>query len=335
MRIGGGLVAVAPHRGAHRVALRAAVSLAVPLLVLWAIGRLDLSVYACFGAFASLYGRFDDYGDRIRMQVAAASALVGAMLVGTLVSFAGAPVLVRIVVVAAVASVVTLVARAWRWHPPGALFAVFAAGACAAIPADGMSFAEVAVVGGAAAVFGILVTIALAAARGGLRLDSQPRRVPADRGAVVDAAVVGAGALLAGLAGLALVGDHWYWAMVAAVAAMSGPHVTARLVRGAQRLIGTLAGVLIAVALLALQLPPLAVIAVAVVCQAGAELFVNRNYGLAMLFVTPLALLMVELALPAEPGPLLVDRTLETVVGVVVGTAVVAVTAWAARRVRG
>lgn len=59
-----------PHAGDHRVALRAAVSVAVPLLALWTIDRLDLSVYASFGAFAALYGRRDAYPDRIRMAAA-------------------------------------------------------------------------------------------------------------------------------------------------------------------------------------------------------------------------------------------------------------------------
>ena len=67
-RVWTGVLRVEPHRGDHRVALRAAVSVAVPLLVLWALGRLDLSIYASFGAFAALYGRHDVFRDRIRMQ---------------------------------------------------------------------------------------------------------------------------------------------------------------------------------------------------------------------------------------------------------------------------
>ncbi|MFX5752291.1 FUSC family protein, partial [Acinetobacter baumannii] len=69
-------------------------------------------------------------------------------------------------------------------------------------------------------------------------------------------ATVGVAALLAGVAGVLLIGSHWYWAMVGAVAAVGGAHVTARLIRGVQRLVGTLVGVLIAAGLLALNLPP-------------------------------------------------------------------------------
>lgn len=110
--------------------------------------------------------------------------------------------------------------------------------------------------------------------------------------------------------------------MVGAVAAVSGPHVKARVIRGLQRLIGTLLGVLVAAGILALGMPPLAVILIAVALQAGAELFVGRNYAIAMVFITPLALLMVQLAAPTTVGVLLTDRLWETVVGIVAGTAV-------------
>jgi len=143
---------------------------------------------------------------------------------------------------------------------------------------------------------------------------------------------VGVATLLAGIAGVLLVGTHWYWAMVGAVAAVGGAHVTARLIRGVQRLVGTLLGVLIAAGLLALHLPPWLVIVAAVVLQAGAELFIGRNYGLAMIFVTPLALLMVSLASPVGTVLLLRDRVLETVIGVAVGTIVAIVSASLRRR---
>ena len=50
------LLHVGPHRGAHRVAARASISVLVPLLVLWSTGHLDLAIYATFGAFTSLHG---------------------------------------------------------------------------------------------------------------------------------------------------------------------------------------------------------------------------------------------------------------------------------------
>lgn len=52
------LVRVNPSRGpAHLVALRAGISVLVPLTVVVLLGRLDWAAYAAFGAFTSLYGR--------------------------------------------------------------------------------------------------------------------------------------------------------------------------------------------------------------------------------------------------------------------------------------
>lgn len=331
-RVWTGVIRVGPHRGDHRVAVRAVLSVGVPLVVLLLIGRLDLSVYASFGAFAALYGRTDGPRTRVRMQATAGGILVAAMLVGTAVSLLAAPALVSVAVVAALAASVTLFAYRAQWHPPGALFAVFAAGATASFPAATETFWTVLLVGGASVLWSLLVTTVFVLARRGSWARPHRPRPPIGSVAWEMTATVGVAALLAGVAGALLVGTHWYWAMVGAVAAVGGAHVTARLIRGVQRLVGTLLGVLIAAGLLALHLPPWLVIVVAVVLQAGAELFVGRNYGIAMLFITPLALLMVSLASPVAPEMLLRDRVVETVIGVAVGTVVAIVSAGLRRR---
>lgn len=331
-RVWTGVIRVGPHRGDHRVAVRAVLSVGAPLLVLLLLNRLDLSVYASFGAFAALYGRTDQPRPRLVMQATAGVVLVASMLLGTAVSALSTPALLSVAVVAALAAAVTLLAYRAQWHPPGALFAVFAAGATASFPATGTAFATVLLVGGASVTWSLLVTTVFVLARRGSW--ARPRRPRPAIGSVAweMTATVGVAALLAGVAGVLLVGTHWYWAMVGAVAAVGGAHVTARLIRGVQRLVGTLLGVVIAAGLLALHLPPWLVIIVAVTLQAGAELFVGRNYGIAMLFITPLALLMVSLASPVAPEMLLRDRIIETLIGVAVGTLVAIVSAWLRRR---
>lgn len=331
-RVWTGVIRVGPHRGDHRVAARAVLSVGAPLLVLLLLNRLDLSVYASFGAFAALYGRTDQPRPRLVMQATAGGVLVASMLLGTAVSALSTPALLSVAVVAALAAAVTLLAYRAQWHPPGALFAVFAAGATASFPATGTAFATVLLVGGASVTWSLLVTTVFVLARRGSW--ARPRRPRPAIGSVAweMTATVGVAALLAGVAGVLLVGTHWYWAMVGAVAAVGGAHVTARLIRGVQRLVGTLLGVVIAAGLLALHLPPWLVIIVAVTLQAGAELFVGRNYGIAMLFITPLALLMVSLASPVAPEMLLRDRIIETLIGVAVGTLVAIVSAWLRRR---
>ncbi len=309
-----------PHGGAHRVALRVAISLGVPLLLLFALDRLDLSVYASFGAFASLYGRFDPFRTRAVMQLEAGALQVAALLIGTGLALADAPTAARIGVVAVVAVGAIVVSNVRRWHPPGAIFAVFASGATASMPASDGALLRALVVGAASVAFTLLVTTAFAAARRGLAEGGPMPTRPLARGILLHATTVAVAAVASGTAALALVGSHWYWAMVAAVAAMSRPAAQDVLVRGSQRLVGTLGGVAVAAGLFALHLPPLATIAAALVAQAGAELFIGRNYAVALLFITPLALLMVQLAAPTDTDTLLLDRALDTAIGVVVAT---------------
>ncbi|MDF2560133.1 MAG: hypothetical protein K0R99_1579 [Microbacterium sp.] len=292
-RVWTGVLRVGPHRGDHRVALRAAISVAVPLLALWMLGRLDLSIYASFGAFAALYGRHDVFRDRIRMQASAGGVLLAAMLIGTALSVVSAPAAVSILVLALIASAVTLLAYTMRWHPPGPLFPVFAVGACATIPATAASFGDVLLVGGASVLFGLAVSAIIGLVTRGTQ-DAPPRsRQPVGPIAWEMAASVGVAIVGAGFAGFLIMDSHWYWAAVGAVAAVSGPQLNARVIRGI--------------------------------------LFVGRNYGIAMVFITPLALLMVHLAAPTPVDVLLQDRAIETVIGVAVGT-VVAVASAALRR---
>jgi uncharacterized membrane protein YccC len=110
---------------------------------------------------------------------------------------------------------------------------------------------------------------------------------------------------------------------------MAAPDTQARLLRAGHRLVGTAAGLLVAAALLALHPSGWALVALVALAQFGAELFVLRNYSVAMLFITPLALLMNAAAGQVDPGRLLADRAVETALGVLVGVAVTLL--WAER----
>src|SRR3954463_9347255 len=109
------LLEFGPHAGAHRVALRAAVAMAVPLVVLVLAGRVDLSLYAVFGGFTVLYGRSHSHAPRFRMQAAAAVALVGSVVLGTAVGVSPSREWLVVPVVAVVASGLAFVADALHW----------------------------------------------------------------------------------------------------------------------------------------------------------------------------------------------------------------------------
>jgi hypothetical protein len=216
------------------------------MLVLWATGHLEWSLYATFGAFTSLFGRAVPIRARLLMQVQAGGVLVASVLIGTLIAVLGStvPGAGRVVVpVAAVwAAAVAILSHRLRWHPPGPLFPLFALGACSSVPA-GPGLPPVAVaVAAAATLCALLLTACTAKFESG-------GPAPAPEWTLSHYLVrYAAGVAVAGAVATAV--GHPYWAMVAAVVPMSAPDAAGRLTRAAQRLAGTLVGVVIAWALL-------------------------------------------------------------------------------------
>ncbi|MFE6489148.1 FUSC family protein, partial [Streptomyces sp. NPDC057757] len=135
------------------------------------------------------------------------------------------------------------------------------------------------------------------------------------------------GCALAGYASLALGVGRPYWALVTA-ASLYQANVTLTWSRGVQRVVGNLAGVLVFAALVPLAHLGEAVLVLCVLaCAFGAEALISRNYWLGSLCVTPMALLITEFTRTQEPGRLITDRVVDTLVGALVGfAAAVAVT---------
>jgi hypothetical protein len=320
------LVRVNPSAGAHRVAVRAGVSVAVPLLVLWLTNRLTWSPYAAFGSFASLYGRDLGHQARLWMQLQAGAALTLAVTIGTAVGCSPGRGWLAVLAVAGCAAAGSLAGDRLYWHPVGPIFIVFGSAALASRP---MSPSDIPVA------FAVAASAALLAAAigtaGRLRPGSRPVTAPLASARPASprpgwqwgyAARYAVAVLLAGAAATAAGIGHPYWSMVAAVATVTGADTTARITRAVQRVAGTLAGVLAAAPILAPHLPVPLLIAVIAVLQAATELCIGRNYGLAVIFLTPLALAMGTLAQPVGTWTLLHDRAIETVLGAVIGVAI-------------
>ncbi|MFF0814481.1 FUSC family protein [Rhodococcus sp. NPDC003318] len=119
--------------------------------------------------------------------------------------------------------------------------------------------------------------------------------------------------------------DHPLWASMGAMAALQGVTYGPTVQRAIQRLLGNVGGAVIAAALIALSLGYWQSVIVVAIMQTGAEVMAPRNYALCSIFVTPMALLVVGLGATVDPA-IGVSRVLDTLVGVVVGVVVAAVT---------
>ncbi|WP_089005891.1 FUSC family protein [Micromonospora viridifaciens] len=324
-----GVLHLRPVRGAHRVALRAGVSVLVPLLAVLALGHPAWSVYAVFGAFTSLYGRNHVHLTRAAMQASAGAVLTASIVLGVLVASLQSRAWVAVPVIAVVAALGTVLATAQDWHPPGPLFLVFALGAVASAPHPVSDVPVAAIVAGLSALFALLVGNV-----GSLLRRQRSRPVRLAHGWTWAPVRYALAVVLAGGTATAIGIGHPYWAMVAAVAPLSVQGITAQLVRAAHRILGTLLGLLTSALLLAPHLSPYATVLVVAGLQIVTELLVGRNYGLALLFITPMALLMGQLAAPRPIGQLLYDRGVETVIGAAIGGLIVLCEPWLRARLR-
>ncbi|HSU48120.1 MAG TPA: FUSC family protein [Arthrobacter sp.] len=342
------MFSIGPGNKDHHPALRCAVGVFVPLITLVLLGRLDLAIFASFGAFTGIYGRGEPHAVRFVLQLRAGLLMLLVVLLAALAARTGpawgldaAAHTWMLVLATTVVAGACSIAISWlRLRPAGSLFHIFAFAAIASIPNQpplwqGMLVAVL------TTLFCLLVGFSsriLPSHRTAWTRPPRIRRTPAEKraawleglGYLVAAGLAGS---LATWAGQRLGFGHNYWAMVAAVVPLVGHTTRHRVRRGIQRIIGTVLGLLVLAAVLLVGLQPWQTVLVMALCQFGAEMFIIRQYLLAQVFVTPLALVSTLLVVPASPSILLRDRIIETVIGAAVGIAVVlAPGAW--RRIR-
>lgn len=129
------------------------------------------------------------------------------------------------------------------------------------------------------------------------------------------------GCALAGYGSLALGIGRPYWALVTA-ASLYQANVTLTWNRGVQRVVGNLIGVLAFAAIAPFaHLGHAELIVCCLALAFGAEALITRNYWLGTVCVTPMALLVTEFARFQQPGELILDRVVDTLVGAVLGVA--------------
>jgi hypothetical protein len=130
---------------------------------------------------------------------------------------------------------------------------------------------------------------------------------------------IGTGATAAALSAWALGLHNPYWAAATAVAVQLGIGARGTRARAANRVAGTVVGVLIAGVIIGAHLPVGAQILLIGLMQLAVELLVAHKYGLAVAFITPLVLTLVHIGAPARTGPELIgERLAETGIGIAV-----------------
>ncbi|MGP5034148.1 FUSC family protein [Brachybacterium alimentarium] len=332
------MLSLGPRRVDHIPAFRIAVGLAIPMSVLLLTDHVSWAMYVGFGAFTGIYSRYEPTRMRFRRQALAGAMLTVCVTLGATLSSVGelmdptAASWTTLLVSSVVAGLAAVLVLARGLKPGGAIFPLFAVAAVASAPPAAPVWAAFLVAAGAAT---LCVGLGLLGHWAGERHPAAHVDPGAERwtGAQLGAefsrfAIASA---VAGMLGLASGLPFPYWAQIAAIALLSAPGRTLQVERGLHRVIGTTLGIVTTAFLLSFPSEPWQFVVWVVVLQFLAEMYVLRNYAFALLFITPLALLMVQLAHPQPVGPMLEARVLETAIGVVVGIVVVVTAALADR----
>lgn len=325
------LVTLGPARNDHWIGLRTGIGVFAPLIILFAIDRLDLVVFAVFGAFTGVYGRVDGYWNRLRMQVRSGILFFAVIALAWAASYwwvdHSNPEVMQWQIVGAttlVAGICSVLVGFMRLRPGGSLFHIFAFAAIASIP-------NPAPLGQALLVSGLTILLAwIIGAAGAIgQWASLWQRTPLPplsdnvRKAIwweglfyiLTAGVAG---VLANTVGSRLEAGHNYWAMVAAVVPLVGHTTSLRIRRGVHRMLGTLVGMILMALLIYLNPQIWILLAFIALCQFLAEMLVMRNYFMAQIFITPMALVGVSLVTGLS-GAVMYDRVVETLIGCAVG----------------
>jgi hypothetical protein len=321
------LFAFAPSRGPRwQLALQAALGISVPIAVMTIAGQPALGYLAASGAFTVLHLGSLPVVERVRALPIVAAGLIAAAGLGALAS--GAVWLASAGLVAvAVAS--AALAFGFRLGPPGPLFFVLTYGLAAHIigtgSIDGAVYVAAFAIG---CLFSYLLSLTPLVLRRVRSRRARPLReilpgpsLTADgRMLLLRVALV---SLSGVLLGLVIDPTRTYWVVGSGIAVIGVAAARrAAFQRGLHRMLGTIVGAGV-YALLALLHPAGLLLALLLgVLQFTIEIIVVRHYALALVFITPLVLLLAGAA-TGTIGSLDIafERVVDTLVGAALGAA--------------
>ena len=319
-------------RGHRFPAVRVAAGLFLPLLVLVLLGRTDLTMCAIFGSLTGVFGRSEPHWHRLKHQSASGALMVLTVLAGVALSQADRGPWSVVVIGTVIAGTISVAADYLRIRPAGPFTYIFAFTATSAAPFAG-TLPEAFSAAGSGALLAVLLGVA---GRLHARRHTpawRPARVPPDwRRILVHSGRYTVAVAAAGSVSAALGLGHGYWAMLAACAPLAAADAASGPKRAAHFILGTYAGVLLSFVLLQVPWTAVQLAVLLAVLQFSGEVYAVRHYGMAMVFLTPVALLMTGFTHRSDAWALTMDRALETTIGALVAVAVIAATTQRRRR---
>jgi hypothetical protein len=300
----------------------AALATGLPLLVGAGFDHLHYGLISSLGGLAFLYTPNTPLHHRMVSLMACAFAITACYALGVMSHFVPALMMPALVFIA---MLVTMLCRFYALGPPGSLFFVMAAAIGAYSPTP---LLQVPLVVGLIFMGALLAClIAFFYSLYALRVQApQPATAsppPTFDFVVFDSVVIGVfvGVSLA-LAQLLQL-DRPYWVPVSCLAVIQGASLRAVWNRQLHRALGTSIGLLLSWGLLLLPLDQWSVSLTMMMLTFVIEVAVVRHYGFAVIFITPLTILLAEAATlgSGSPSALIEARFFDTILGCLVGLA--------------
>ncbi len=308
------------------VGVRAGLAMGVPVAIFTFAGNQSLGMMASLGGFTALYCAAQTPMERARILPFVAAGLVISSTIGVLCSANEWLALISLIFVSAIACVLTI---GTRLGPPGPIMFVLVASVSGHLAAPkssggaGLPGQTIWVLVAVGATLAYLVTVMpLLLSKNWKKPDAVPghkkwqARIQFDKITAAISARVVAGVAVAAVASHSLGAYRSYWVIMSVVAILQASDSRKlSAVRGIQRVLGTILGVLV-FELIALANPTgIWIVLIIMLLQFATEVVVTRNYVLALIFITPLALANSTIGHMGNAGVTVEGRILDTLLG--------------------
>lgn len=272
----------------------AALAVGIPALIGAALDCFSSSVLASLGGLVILYMRQTRLPHRLTTLLACSGGFALCFVFGTSTSFnlyLSSLTLVLTVFIA------TVICRSYRVPPPASFFFILVACVSRTIPYDPTLIAQrtgILLAGCLGAIVLVLLYTLIQGKRGVQAIpttDSPPLdKVALILEAGVIALFVGGGYLLALLIGL----NNPYWVPISTAAIMQGATFQTVWHRNVHRIVGTILGMGLAWLIFSFSPGTWTLALLVLLLSFVIEILVTRNYGLAVIFVTPLTVILAD-----------------------------------------
>lgn len=323
--------------------IQAGLAAGIPLTLFTLTGHQADGLIAMLGAFTALYTAYLPLVERLRVLPFIATGLVVAAAIGATTSGSIWTTVLGLLLVAILA---VSLAFGLGVGPPGPMMFVLVAGVAGHITAPaslggvGADSARIILLIAIGAFSAYLIVVAPLALPFVLRQQppSRPSRVLLSFAQLDDIArTLMIRILLAvtvtSIFSVPLGVPRAYWAiMTAGVLLQTGHTLQVPTRRAIQRVVGTLIGVAIFSLLGRADPGEMQLVLTVAICQCMTEVVIVRNYGLGMLFITPLALTISTTASDVDAATISMDRILATILGAAIALGVLYVSEWCRSR---